>query len=174
MWHNETPQQRLQALSGIPGYQFGGRAQDLNRIEWPAYNNLLQAFGLTSVAGSSLTIPVNTQRARAARQFAPLVTPVHTCRLWDIRLHVGFSHPGHAVASYASGGKLGLMRHLYFFDANMGEYIVDIGDTAEFVKSWLLSYDTDVGMVESISSFAVQGGAVRRQVHDGTDNIREY
>jgi hypothetical protein len=66
------------------------------------------------------------------------------------------------------------MRHLYFFDANMGEYIVDIGDTAEFVKSWLLSYDTDVGMVESISSFAVQGGAVRRQVHDGTDNIREY
>jgi len=169
MWHNETPQQRFQALQGIPGFQFGGRAQDLSGDSPP-----LQAFGLTSVAGSDSTIPVNNHRAAAARQFAPCVTPVHTSRLWGIRLSLRYSRAGHMVASYASGGKLGLRRHLYFFDANMGEYIIDIKDTAEFVKSWLLSYDTHLGMVESLRSFAVQGGGRRQVVYEGTDNIRDY
>ena len=62
------------------------------------------------------------------------------------------------AASYASGGKLGFNRHLYFFDSNMGEYIFDIKDTKAFVKEWLKSYVIEFGSVVRIQSFVIQRG----------------
>jgi hypothetical protein len=55
-------------------------------------------------------------------------------------LRTATGNAGHMVASYASHGTLGINRHFYFFDPNMGEYKIGTGDVKRFLQGVMTAY----------------------------------
>ena len=169
LMHNETPKQRQDALHSVGGYRWGGKSQDIHLgaggagnvdsdATWKShYDAALKAYVLTIVGNSTVGFGCADVKG-TAKAFAPSAIVKHTYRLWNVGLRTNTGNAGHMVASYASGGTLGLNRHLYFFDPNMGEYKVDTGDAAKFVEAWLTAYGTTFVGLNYLASFAVRRG----------------
>lgn len=166
-FHGESAKQREAALS-MAAYRWGGKTQDhhlalgdpggsMETFFNHAYAEPLRAYSLVITPGSTVEVPVVDTKA-AGKAFAPLITDKGTYRLWNVGLRTSTGTGGHMVASYASGGKLGMFRHLYFFDPNLGEYKLDIGDTAKFVEAWLDAYAAMFHGLEWLASFEVEYG----------------
>ena len=64
----------------------------------------------------------------------------------------------HMAASYTSGGKLGFNRHFYFFDANFGEYKVNINDVPVFLREYMDEYKKKFAPVLSINFVEIKRG----------------
>lgn len=167
--HNETPLQRKKALHSAAGYRWGGKTQDIHLgaggggnvdddATWRShYAEALKAYVLTIVANSTVGVGF-ADSASAAKTMAPAIKEKHAYRLWNVGLKTHSGNAGHMVASYASGGKMGFMRHLYFFDPNMGEFKIDLGDAEKFTTAWLEAYRTGFLGVNYFATFAVQRG----------------
>lgn len=168
MWHNETSDERKNALVTVSAFRWGGKTQDIHlnagiggqSIEEKfrhMYGEALRAYSLTIVPGSTVFYG-DRDLAKLAANFAPHITSKRTYRLWNIGLKTPTGNAGHMVASYASGGKLGFNRHLYFFDPNMGEYKINLSETQSFVKAFLDAYATTFVGVNYISCMEVRYG----------------
>jgi hypothetical protein len=166
-FHDDNAKKREAALNEA-AYVWGGKTQDhhlalgdpggsMENFFNHAYAEPLRAYSLVILPGSTVEVPTANLGA-AANAFAPYIKDKGTYRLWNVGLRTSTGSAGHMVASYASGGKMGFFRHLYFFDPNMGEYKVDTGDTAKFVKAWLESYASTFLGVLWLASFEVDYG----------------
>ena len=163
----DNASQREAALNQA-AFIWGGKTQDhhlalgdpggsMDSFFHHAYGEPLRAYSLVISPNSTVDVDVTTL-AGAAAAFAPSLKNKGTYRLWNVGLKTSTGTSGHMVASYASGGKMGYFRHLYFFDPNMGEYKVDIDSTESFVAAWLKSYaDTFLGVLW-LASFEVEYG----------------
>ncbi len=169
MWHDETPEQRQKALHSVGGYRWGGKTQDIHLgagggggidsdATWKShYDAALKVYVLSIITGSTVGYGY-TDSKDTAKSFAPSITGARTYRLWNVGLRVAGGSAGHMVASYASRGKLGLNRHLYFFDPNMGEYRIGTGDAEKFTAAWLDAYGAAFLGINYLASFGVQRG----------------
>jgi hypothetical protein len=119
------------------------------------YAEALKAYSLR-IASGSVTFSGKSDPAGIAKYLAASAKEKHAYRLWNIGLATPTGSAGHMVASYASGGKLGFARHLYFFDPNMGEFKIDLGDTEKFLKAFLAAYAADFSGLNYMVNFAVQ------------------
>jgi hypothetical protein len=168
MWHQENAQERKKVLFTGAAFRWGGKTQDIHLAAGTGgadlessfkgmYGAALKAYALSIVNGSCGFFNANNIDS-TSKQFAKTLTTKGDYRLWNLGLRTSTGNAGHMVASYASSGKLGLNRHLYFFDPNMGEYKISVGDSAKFVKGFLEAYAASFVGINYISSFAVRRG----------------
>jgi len=159
---------KREAALNEAAFIWGGKTQDnhlalgdpggsMDSFFHHAYGEPLRAYSLVISPNSTVEVDV-ASLSGAAANFAPHIKDKGTYRLWNIGLKTAGGSAGHMVASYASGGKMGFFRHLYFFDPNMGEYKIDTGDTAKFVEAWLKSYNNTFLGVLWLASFEVEYG----------------
>ena len=159
---------KREAALNEAAFIWGGKTQDnhlalgdpggsMDSFFHHAYGEPLRAYSLVISPNSTVEVDV-ASLSGAAANFAPHIKDKGTYRLWNIGLKTAGGSAGHMVASYASGGKMGFFRHLYFFDPNMGEYKIDTGDTAKFVEAWLKSYNNTILGVLWLASFEVEYG----------------
>jgi hypothetical protein len=157
MFHDETAEQRAASLISTPGFQWGGKTQDIHNASpasgsgWGEYletmlGEALRAYvmrivpatvseGAHSDAGGDAQIM--WQPAKSAGSYV----------LHYIWLDDRGSSCAHWTASYASHGTMGTNRHFYHFDPNMGEYRVGAGDGEKYLKGWVQAYlDTFTGV----------------------------
>ncbi len=164
-WHDETPEQRLRALKSTGGFRWGGKSQDIMMAS-PIVGTNTEEYMLSMFTKSlepySMRVKRNTSLASDPGATADMKTlgaassKSHVYRLYSMNLTVAGQAAAHMVASYASGGKLGLMRHFYFFDPNMGEYRLSIDQAEPFLKAWTKAY-ADIQMIPgTIFSFNVE------------------
>lgn len=170
LYHSETPKERFEALHSVGAYRWGGKTQDIHLVAggggnidsdatWRShYADSLKAYVLKISNGSSRGFGFSDAKT-LANKIAPGVKEKHAYRLWNIGLKTAGGNAGHMVASYASSGKiLGIGRHLYFFDPNMGEYKVDLADTGKFTAAWIEAYAKGFAGVNYLATFGVERG----------------
>jgi len=141
MFHDESAQDRFAALATGAGFRWGGQTQDIHVRDgaqggvdaaelydnW--YGGALQVYALKINRRSVVDNPWTGS-------VGPLVDVVKhagTYCLYNIGLQTSTGSAGHMCASYSSHGTLGMNRHFYFFDPNMGEYRISAKDIEDFL-----------------------------------------
>jgi hypothetical protein len=165
MFHSESAEQRRAALYTGAAFRWGGRTQDIHLAAGVGsgavadmfqtmYGQALQAYALR-IIGRSLVFEGHTDAGGDADAVWPTVGHSGAYCLYNIGLATGSGDAGHMVASYASHGTLGMNKHFYFFDPNMGEYRIGLGDGRAFLAKWVEAYENTFVGVNYISAFEV-------------------
>ena len=151
MFHDETPAERQAALVSGAGFRWGGQSQDIHTVSRASggsgsfeeqiqnnYGEALRVYALR-IRGGSLVQGTGTSAEMASAVVAD-VKAAGGYYLWLLVLDTPTGVAGHMCASYASKGTLGLNRHFYFFDPNMGEYRVGTGEAATLLAGVFDAY----------------------------------
>lgn len=165
MFHEEDAEARCTGLVSFGGFRFGGRTQDIMMAAPDAgstaaelyqswFGPALQPYALRIVAGSVKSNP----RPISVEDLVDAAKPAGTYCLYNIGLETSTGGAAHMVASYASHGTLGMNRHFYFFDPNMGEYRIGTGDIADFMTKVAVAYDDAFVSITGFDVFEVQRG----------------
>lgn len=167
MYHDETPQQRLATLGSMAGFRWGGKTQDIHLAAGGGggadiadqfiamYSEALKVYVLRIIRRTCTFVPF-VSASTVVVPIVKVVTPAGTYCLYNIGLRAAGGDAGHMVASYASHGTLGLNRHFYLFDPNMGEYRIGVGDATKFLKAFVEVYATTFLGVNYFSCFQVE------------------
>lgn len=165
MYHDEGPEERRAGLVSTGGFRFGGRSQDIMMAKGDApggvedlyrgwFADSLATYVLRIVGGSVVDNPwtgsvgdlVDGAKRRGAY-----------C-LYNLGLDTASGPASHMVASYASHGTLGMNRHFYFFDPNMGEYRIGTGDIEHFLGKVADAYLAGFMGINYFDQFEVERG----------------
>ncbi|GGJ04371.1 hypothetical protein [Neoroseomonas lacus] len=166
MFHDESAEQRYQALFTGAGFRWGGKTQDgmggVVGSNWAEYfqsmhGDQLAVYALRIIAKSVVNCD-HTSGAGDASAIWPTVKHSGAYCLYNIGLTTASGPAAHMVASYASGGTLGLNRHFYLFDPNMGEYRISLSDGESFLAKWVEAYEAAFSGVTYFSAFEVERG----------------
>jgi|GEM_PF-3574799 len=165
MFHDENAEARCTGLVSFGGFRFGGRTQDIMMAAPDAgtttadlyqswFGPALEPYALRIIAGSvkSNPRPINISTLVAS------ATPAGAYCLYNIGLETSTGPAAHMVASYASRGTLGMNRHFYFFDPNMGEYRIGTSDAGDFLGKVALAYDSAFVKITGFDVFEVKRG----------------
>lgn len=156
-FHNETADQRAASLVSTPGFQWSGKTQDIHNASpasgsgWGDYietmlGDALRAYVLRPVP-ASISEAAHSDAGGDAQVMWKPAKPAGSYALHYIWLDDRGASVGHWTASYASHGTMGMNRHFYHFDPNMGEYRVGAGDGEKYLKGWVQAYlDTFTGV----------------------------
>jgi hypothetical protein len=170
MFHDEDAAQRQAALVDGAGFRWGGRSQDIHVVSQARgggagdfdqqirtnYGDALRTYALRIRAGS--LVQGTGTAAEMAADLADSVKEAGTYHLWLLVLNAPTGIVGHMCASYASKGTLGMNRHFYFFDPNMGEYRVGTGDTARLLEGVFDAYENGNMTCTLALAFEVERG----------------
>lgn len=167
MFHDETAEQRCTGLVSFGGFRFGGRSQDIMMAAPDApggssledmyrswFSDALATYVLRIVPGSVLSNP----RPISISALVDGAKSAGTYCLYNIGLQTATGPAAHMVASYASHGTMGMNRHFYFFDPNMGEYRIGTGDMADFLLKVAQAYNGTFLSVTGFDQFEVERG----------------
>ncbi len=167
MYHDETPEQRKQALVGHGGFRFGGRSQDIMMAKGDAdggvedlyrgwFGDSLATYVLRIVGGSVIDNP----QPISLSVLADGAQGSGTYCLYNMGLDTAGGGAAHMVASYTSHGTFGLgfNRHFYFFDPNMGEYRIGMDEVQAFLRGVLNAYENTFLGVNYFDQFRVERG----------------
>jgi len=169
MFHDETPDQRQSALVAGSGFRWGGQSQDIHVASRGAggggtfeeqiannYGEALRVYALR-IRGGSLVQGTGTSSEMADAVVSD-VKAAGGYYLWLLVLDTPTGVAGHMCASYASKGTLGMNRHFYFFDPNMGEYRVGTGEAAALLTGVFDAYAGDNMPCSLALAFEVERG----------------
>jgi hypothetical protein len=165
MFHDESAQERCTGLVSMGGFRFGGRSQDIMMAAPTAgttteevyrswFDPALKTYVLRMVQGSVVRNP----RPISISKMVEAVKPSGTYSLYNIGLETTTGSAAHMVASYASHGTMGMNRHFYFFDPNMGEYRIGTGDTGDFLLKVAEAYDSSFVSLTGFDLFEIERG----------------
>ncbi|MEO3473127.1 hypothetical protein AAFN86_14755 [Roseomonas sp. CAU 1739] len=166
MFHDETAEQRCSALVSTGGFRFGGRSQDIMMAAPDPAGGAGIADYVEAWFGPSLKTyvlrPILTTVAFGANQTAgglagTLVGLGKTAGTYTLYSMTFTDGAAHMVASYASHGTLGMNRHFYFFDPNMGEYRIGTGDAEKFLTKMFQAYEQSWTIANALA-FEVERG----------------
>ncbi len=168
MFHDETAEQRSRAIYTGAAFRWGGKTQDIHLASGGGgasiydmlqtmYGEALRAYALT-IVGTACKATFNTNPGVLAEAAADACKGAGTYCLWNIGLYTPTGEAGHMVATYASHGTLGMNRHLYFFDPNMGEYRISVGDAKKFFKGVFDAYAQAFSGLRYLATFEVERG----------------
>lgn len=169
--HGWTAEQRKTGLRTMSAYRKAGETQDIHhrdilrvtsRENWiqTGYGAALRNNNLRA-ATSSLICTESSDPAVLAKSMEDAAKAKYSYRLYFLlmRLPGVDAMCGHVVASYASSGKIfGFGRHLYFFDCEIGEYKIEIGQTNTWLTQWLKAWQARPVTLVELRSFAVEAG----------------
>ena len=168
MFHDESAEKRASALISAPGFQWGGKTQDIHNASpasgtgWADYletmlGEALRAYVLR-VVPSTISEGAHSDAGGDASLMWQPAKSAGSYVLHYIWLNDRGASCGHWTASYASHGTMGMNKHFYHFDPNMGEYRVSAGDGEKYLKGWVQAYlDTFTG-VQHVCSVELQRG----------------
>ena len=166
-FHDESPEERLQGLGSMAAFRWGGKTQDIHLAAGSGgggdiadsfiamYADALRVYVLRIIRRTCTFVPF-TSADNVVKPIVKVVTPTGAYCLYNIGLRVSGGDAGHMVASYASHGTLGISRHFYLFDPNMGEYRIGVGDTSKFLKAFVEAYAKVFLGVNYFSCFQVE------------------
>lgn len=168
MFHDETAEQRAKAIYTGAAFRWGGKTQDIHVASGSSggaiydmlqtmYGEALRAYALTIVA-NSCDATFDTTPGVLGEAAADACKGAGTYCLWNIGLSTSGGDAGHMVATYASRGTLGMNRHLYFFDPNMGEYRIGVGDAKKFFTGVFDAYAQAFTGLRYLATFEVDRG----------------
>ena len=166
MFHSETAEQRFAALATGAAFKWGGKTQDIHLAAGTGaggyydmlqqmYGEALQAYALRIVA-SSCNATFDGTPSVLGQAGADASKDKGTYCLWNIGLATPSGNAGHMVATYASHGTLGMNRHLYYFDPNMGEYRIGVGNAVDFFTKVFEAYQGMFGGLNYLATFEVE------------------
>ncbi|MBR0681196.1 hypothetical protein GXW74_11935 [Roseomonas eburnea] len=165
MFHNESAEQRFAALFTGAAFRWGGKTQDIHVASGGGsgsyydmlqtmYGDALRAYALR-VVPASCNATFDGTPSVLGQAGATASKSAGTYCLWNIGLQTPTGSAGHMVATYASHGTLGMNRHLYFFDPNMGEYRIGTGDAVDFFTKVFEAYAGMFGGLNYLATFEV-------------------
>ncbi len=168
MFHDESAEKRAASLISTPGFQWGGKTQDIHNASpasgsgWGDYldtmlGEALRAYVLRIVP-STISEGAHSDAAGDASLMAAPATPAGSYVLHYIWLTSGGNSVGHWTASYASRGTLGMNRHFYHFDPNMGEYRIGAGKAQDYLTGWVGVYENSFQAVNHVCSVELTRG----------------
>ncbi len=168
MFHDETAEQRAASLISTPGFQWGGKTQDIHNASPAAGNgwgDYLEAFlgealraYVMRIVPATISEGAHSDAGGDAQIMWEPAKPAGSYVLHYIWLDNAGSSCGHWTASYASHGTAGMNRHFYHFDPNMGEYRVGTGDGEKYLKGWVQAYLDNFTGVRHVCSVELQRG----------------
>lgn len=168
MFHDETPEQRAASLISGPGFQWGGKTQDIHNASpasgsgWGDYleaflSEALRAYVLRLVPTTISEAAHSSAAGDAAVMWQPS-RPAGSYVLHYIWLDDRGNSCGHWTASYASHGTFGRNRHFYHFDPNMGEYRVGTDEGEKYLTGWVKAYEDTFTGVRHVCSVELTRG----------------
>lgn len=163
MFHDESAEKRAAALVSGPGFQWGGKTQDIHNASpasgsgWGDYleaflSEALRAYVLRLVPTTISEAAHSSAAGDAAVMWQPS-RPAGSYVLHYIWLDDRGTSCAHWTASYTSNGK-----HFYHFDPNMGEYRVGTGDGEKYLTGWVKAYEDAFTGVRHVASVELTRG----------------
>jgi hypothetical protein len=164
MFHDESAQQRANALFTNAAFIWGGRTQDIHLAAGGAsgdtysamsamYGDALRAFALR--VGTNCKSVFSGDFGKLADTATDVADETGTYALWSIGLSTTTGDAGHMVASYSSHGSMLGGKHFYFFDPNMGEYRISAKDSFDFTWNMFEAYDNQFLGLRYVAAFEV-------------------